>query len=696
MPSTVQLFSQALFKQNLRRFWPLLAAYISVVIIVGFAFMTDLNYEKEITAEIFMNRVFHLSPLLTLVIALFSIAIAVAVYSYMHNSTAAAMVNTLPYKRKTIYISNYFSGLFMLLTPLLILFIALTVMGWGHNCLNAAGLFKWLFIYFSYTILLYSLAAVMGMLTGHIIAHIAFFGIANFLLLGLQGLIDLFLSSFLYGYIGIDHFTTGFAVKATPVLYAYRAAGAIGVSLSLWLAYLLAGVFLAWSGLKLYEKRKMENAGDVIAIRKLNPLFKYGVTLCSSLAFGFIVIEMFNVRDNFLWSVILLLLAGGVGYFVAEMLLKKSYRVLSTYKGFVVYTLILIIVAVSVYNDWYGYAARLPDIAKVEAIAFSHDGLSFNAVNNLQAEKGLVYINVIPNVPDSLALTYGTPVDRVEEYSGGYRYVYKDAVNLSPEETRLFLSMIPGIYTQDESIAEIYELHAYLSQHIKEVRNIYRTRNTSRWYDIQEHPVSHYDIQFIYKLDNGKTETYKLPVLLPKEIVGGTDKEIFYKLTSIAGSAERRDKKVAAIDIKPDNIRYIYVDQSIMQKYTDVSSKVDRPLSATREISGEIKINSEDHAGFINALKADYLSMSNEEMLKLNYENWGYASIAIDNLDLPPDNGYKDRNFGLEIDFNHKNCLEFLYSKGYIDRDTYDFIREYSKLAAIPESITNRIAIAAR
>ena len=133
-----------------------------------------------------------------------------------------------------------------------------------------------------------------------------------------------------------------------------------------------------------------------------------------------------------------------------------------------------------------------------------------------------------------------------------------------------------------------------------------------------------------------------------------------------------------------------------MQKYTEGSSKVDHPLSATREINGEIKINSEDHAGFINALKADYLSMSNEEMLKLNYENWGYASIAIDNLDLPPDNGYKDRNFGLEIDFNHKNCLEFLYSKGYIDRDTYDFIREYSKLAAIPESITNRIAIAAR
>jgi hypothetical protein len=47
-------------------------------------------------------------------------------------------------------------------------------------------------------------------------------------------------------------------------------------NVSVWVIYLLVGVLLGYLGLRLYEKRKMENSGDVIAIRKLNLLFKYG------------------------------------------------------------------------------------------------------------------------------------------------------------------------------------------------------------------------------------------------------------------------------------------------------------------------------------------------------------------------------------------------------------------------------------
>lgn len=699
MPSTARLFSKALFTQNVRRFWPILGAYSLIILISSFAFMMNLSYQKEVTAAVFIGNIYSMSELLSLIIALFSIVLAAAVFSYLYNSTAAAMVNALPYKRKTVYISNYLSGFFMLLMPLLIYFVILAGIGLHYNCLDIMGLLKWLLVLISLSVLLFSLAAVIGMFTGHIIAHMVFFAIANFIFIGLQTMIDLFFSHFLYGYDGNFSVMQGLAAKLTPILYASYLNfnyGLSGGALLVWAAYFLAGILLAWAGLILYQNRRMENAGDVVAIRKLNHLFKYGVTFCSSLAFGMILVETFNIQYSLLWLLLLFILTGAIGYFAAEMLLKKSYRVFYAYKGFAVYAIIITVLSLSVYNDWYGYAARLPQAGKVEAIAFAHDGLSYNALNNLQAVNGFVYIDGVPNMPDSLALTYGTPIERVENYDGGYRYIYKEAQNLSREELRLFWSLVPGIYLQDESLTEIYDFHEYLSKHIKEVRNNYRQRNTSAWYRNQENSVSHYNIKLIYRFDDGKTETYNFPVLIPKEIVTELDRDIYGQLAAIAGSPERRSKKIAAIDIPPAKIRHIYIDESIMQyseKYPAGASSVSRPISM--ETTDKIKIEPEDYIGFINAWQTDYLTMTDEEMLKLNYSNWGYASFSLENLGLPPDNKFRDRSFGLDIDFNHKNTLDFLHEKGYITGEIYDYILEYSKSAANPEDTLRKISIAA-
>lgn len=698
MPSTARLFSKTLFKQNIRRFWPLLAAYLFLVIIVGFAFMKDINSYHEITSAIFINYIFNTSSLFTLVIAFFSIAIGAAVYSYIHNTTAVAMVNTLPYKRKTVYISNYLSGLFILLIPLLVFFLVLAGIGWQNNCLEYMGLLKWLFIFTALSVLLYSLAVSIGMLTGHIIAHIVFYGIANLFFIGLYTMIDLLLGSFLYGYTGMSSIE-GLMGKATPVLYGVRLNyynGTIGGSIWVWAIYLLMGVLLTWAGYKLYEKRKMENAGDVVAIRKLNPLFKYGVAFCSSLVFGLVLTEMFNIRHDFFWSLLLLIFAGAVGYFTAEMLLRKTYRVFDAYKGLLIYTFILIIAAASIYNDWYGYAARMPNFDQVEAIAFANDGLSYNAIYTLQADKSIVHLEIVPNLPESLALTYGTPIERVENLDGSYRYIYQETQNLNPEETRLFWSMVPGIYLENGSLEKIQGLHEYLSEHIGEIRNAYRQRDTSEWFQSQEHPVSHYDIKLIYRFDDGKTSTYNFPVIMPKEIITNLDKDIYGQLVSLAGSPERRAKKIAAIDIPTENIRHIHIDQSIM-KYTEKHPPAREEFAVPHLVDGgQIKINPEDYGEIINALQADYLSMTDEEMLKLNYTYIGYVSFSLENLNLPPENGFRDRSFSLDIDFNHKNTLEFLYSKDYIEREVYDLIQEYAKLASNPQPPPGRIDIASR
>lgn len=696
MAPIAPLFSKALFTQNLRRFWPLLAAYLFIVAIFGFTYAMDLSYLTNLNAQEFIRNIYNASAALSVTIAFFAVATAVAVFSYIHNATATSMTNALPYKRQTVFISNYISGLFMLLIPLVILFLTLIGIGANFNVLDIMGLLKWLFIFTSYSFLLYSLAIVLGMLTGSLIAHIAFFGIANFLLIGLETLVNLYLGRFLYGFTSINSLSNAIMEKATPLVHTadlnyYN--NSLNTTMSLWLIYILAGLFFTWLGLKLYQNRKMEHTGDVIAIRKLNPIFKYGVTFCSSLALGLMLTEMFNVGDNFFWSVILLLIAGAIGYFIAEMLLRKSYRVLGAYKGLVVYTLILIVLSVSIYNDWYGYAARVPDINKVEVVAFSNNGLGYRTVDNLQAGKSRVYFDEISNLPDSLALTYGEPIDKVNAYGGGYRYVYPEAENLTKDETRLLWSLIPGIFMEEDTINDIHDLHTFLAENIKEVRNNYRTRDTHRWYASQEQAVSHYFIKIIYKLNNGKVSEHTFPVLMPNQITDELDKDTYSKLASIAGSSERRAQKVAAVDVKPSNIRHIYLNKNIDRYAKDYPLAIE---SSTIEMTADAKISPEDYPAFIEAFKADYLAMSNAEMLKLNYNNWGYATVAIDNFDLSPHNRYRERHLNLDIDFYHQNVLAFLYDKGYINSEMYDFIQEYSKLVETSQKPSPGISLAVK
>ena len=67
----------------------------------------------------------------------------------------------------------------------------------------------------------------------------------------------------------------------------------------------------------------------------------------------------------------------------------------------------------------------------------------------------------------------------------------------------LLWSVIPGIYMEDKSIADIYQLHTYLSTNVKDIRNKYRSRDNSEWYLQQEHDYLYYNIRIIYRFDDG-------------------------------------------------------------------------------------------------------------------------------------------------------------------------------------------------
>ena len=97
------------------------------------------------------------------------------------------------------------------------------------------------------------------------------------------------------------------------------------------------------TGLLLYKRRHMEVATDVVSFNIVKPIFKYSATFCSSALLGTIIVEILNLNQNLTGYIAAYLTGGFIGYFVCEMLLRKTFRVFKAYKGFVVYGLILII-----------------------------------------------------------------------------------------------------------------------------------------------------------------------------------------------------------------------------------------------------------------------------------------------------------------------------------------------------------------
>jgi len=678
MKSARPLFSKALFYKNLQRFWPVLAAYLLLVLLYSYGIGSSIPHDTVFDQEFFSQLIHRGSETLVVLVALFSIVAAAAVFSFIHNSRATAMMNALPFDRKTVFISNYLSGLFMLLIPLLVLFLFFLGIGSRYGVLQMVPLLEWLSAFTILTLLLFSLAVFVGLITGNIIAHLVFYGIANCLLIGLEGLVKGLLGYFLYGFTNSSDYV--FAI-ATPMVYASgQLSSYSGESMQwgVWIAYLLAALLLTGLAYYMYRHRKMENAGDVIAIHKLNPLFKYGVTFCSSLAFGTILLDIFNWQDFFAGALVLLLLAGMIGYFVSEMLMQKTFRVWQTYKGFVVYAVILVLISISIYNDWYGYASRMPEADQVEAVAFSYSGGNYFNARLLEADRGRVYMDQLINLPDSLAVAYGTPLS-LERDSIYDSYDYPVMENLSPEEMQSLWAITTGVFSSDAGKETVYGLHSFLAGNAEQIRDTYRQRQQSYNWD----GLMHYTITFVYRLENGKLQYHSFPVILPLYPEEGLDKQVLSQLAAIAGCEEERSKLAGAVDVEAQNIRYLDVNFHMKNVQYEKAMAATRGIEfaqPTREVLDKpLEIKPEDRGAFLQAVQADYRDMSDYEIFDSAFLTCASVDMQAEFPQLPSYNRFRERSYYFNLSPYHRHVFDFLQERGYIDAETLEFIKENTR-----------------
>jgi len=296
-------------------------------------------------------------------------------FSYLYNNRSAGMIHTLPVSREGLFLTNYLSGLVSLLGVHALVW--LLTLGAESLCSGYMDLYTvsvWFAAQSGMCIFFYSFAVFCAMFTGHLLALPAFYGILNFLAVFLMTLFDVLFEPFLYGYAGMTSTAEEVVWWLTPAIrlgenvrWTNPGTGYRLIGVTELVVYTVAGLAFAAIALLVYRKRHIESAGDVVAVAAVRPIFKYGVALCSGLFFGYWLYALFGYETPFglMGS---LLLWTFIGYFAAEMLLKKSFRVWKAWRGCAVLLVLVAVGLASLRGDAFGFVTRVPAANKVVSI----------------------------------------------------------------------------------------------------------------------------------------------------------------------------------------------------------------------------------------------------------------------------------------------------------------------------------------
>lgn len=401
MKSKISFFNAGIFKSMLKRFWPLWTAYFAVwfMCLPLPLLVARLQGVKE-SAVTVVTAAMKTSVDASVVSGfLMGILAAMAVFGFLYNSRSCGMIASTPVRREAVFCSAYLAGAL----PVLAANLFIAVLNWLFTLrsgIEGACIFKMNAILFAVNsmefLIFFSIAAFIAMLTANIVALPALYLIFNFVFLGMEYVVRMLYGMFVFGYNELPDCILEFM---SPLIYLFTRIGLsatkTAVTLTNWsalLGYIIAAVVFSVTALLLYRKRRMESAGDVIAVKSLRHVFKFCVTACSALCFGLLFFVIISTLFTSLSMSMLVLSAGliigaFIGYFASEMLLKKSFHVFKgNWKGFVITAVLCIVFAFVCVTDLFDLSSQLPDIDDIEMIVCNREAGGYDVTERSDIE----------------------------------------------------------------------------------------------------------------------------------------------------------------------------------------------------------------------------------------------------------------------------------------------------------------------
>ncbi|ULT57640.1 DUF6449 domain-containing protein [Neobacillus drentensis] len=311
------------------------------------------------------------------------VILAVFLFRFLHVKQAADLMHSIPLKRDRIFHQYALTGMIFLILPIAVITLIILFM---HNILDISALysikdiFYWAGTTIIITLLLYSAALFIAMMTGMSIVQAVLAYVFLFFPIGITMLVFFNLKIVLYGFPG-DYFLNRQLEKLSPITYAAVLDG----RKFRWndgIVYMILTIVLYGLSLFFYKKRNLEAASEAIAFPKLRSVFKYGVTFCVMLLGGSYFQEV--SYQSFSWTVFGYVIGAVIGYLGAEMILRKTWRVFGRIKGLIVYLAIIAVMGIGVQILGI-YENKVPEEEQIKIVLFSNQ-LGFYAKDDIYRE----------------------------------------------------------------------------------------------------------------------------------------------------------------------------------------------------------------------------------------------------------------------------------------------------------------------
>ena len=342
-------------KSDLKRHWwtaVLTSIFTSLVISVPLV-----DYSKYTIEQVIINnwpsRIFdRLSPIyfVGMILAGF---LGLLMINYINSANSVNFFHGLPIKRNTLLLAHLTSCAILIIIPIIVnTLICLTAL---ENGVKISWLLTVFALYLIYSFLILSLTVVVGMLCGNIVAGGIFTLVVIFLPLFLSAFFDTICRYYLFGFPNENYLID--QLYGTVYIFPNDLMG------PKCLVYIILAAICFALSFFIYNKRHLENYGEVIAFPNLKLLFNVLFGLCAGILGYFYCMAFWSFQ-----TILIMLVFGSVGVIIAHMMTRKSFSLKGVVPSLSI-TAICVIVLFCIFKfDIFGYEKRLPDLDEIEYV----------------------------------------------------------------------------------------------------------------------------------------------------------------------------------------------------------------------------------------------------------------------------------------------------------------------------------------
>ncbi|MGE7183134.1 DUF6449 domain-containing protein [Peribacillus sp. NPDC006672] len=310
-----------------------------------------------------------------LVIAI-PVLLAIFLFRFLQMKQASDFIHSLPITRRNIYFHMIGTGMGFIVLPIILTGSILILF---HSAIDIERLYtmtdiwSWMGITFILEALIFSVAVLMGMVTG----LSALQGLLTYIFLALPvGLFVLFAANvkFLIAGFSADYYLSANMNAISPLLAATEMEKITFFSADILIYSILTFLFL-FSSLFLYERRKLEHVSQAFVFPKIKPLFKFGLTLCMMLLTG---LYFSGTTGKPGWIFFGYIIGSLLGYYLGEIVLQKTWRIRLNLKGYTAFTVFIIVLALILKIDPIQYMSKIPDEKMINQIYIGDAPLFFD------------------------------------------------------------------------------------------------------------------------------------------------------------------------------------------------------------------------------------------------------------------------------------------------------------------------------